>query len=103
ALLGEVDGVRLLPPERLAEATAISSSGIDEVFGQPTTWALGYGVGGPGNDPESASTIFGLGGVGGSFACGDTATGITWAVTKNRISNDFTTSTQLGQLIAEAT
>jgi CubicO group peptidase (beta-lactamase class C family) len=103
ALLGEVDGVRLLPPERLAEATAISSSGIDEVFGQPTTWALGYAVGGPGNDPESASAIFGLGGVGGSFACGDKATGITWAVTKNRISNDFTTSTQLGQLIAEAT
>jgi len=43
------------------------------------------------------------GGVGGSFACGDTATGSTWAVTKNRISNDFTTSTQLGQLIADAT
>jgi CubicO group peptidase (beta-lactamase class C family) len=100
ALLGEVDGVRLLTPERLAEATAISSSGTDEVFGQPTAWGLGFGIGGPAGDPQGAPTVFGLGGVGGSFACGDTATGVAWAVTKNRISNDFSTSIQLGQLIA---
>jgi CubicO group peptidase (beta-lactamase class C family) len=100
ALLGEVDGVRLLPPERVAEATAVSSSGVDEVFGMPTTWGLGYGIGGPAGDAQRAPTVFGLGGVGGSFACGDTATGIAWAVTKNRVSNDFSTSTQLGQLIA---
>ena len=100
ALLGEVDGVRLLTPERLAEATAISSSGTDEVFGQPTAWGLGYGIGGPAGDPQGAPTVFGLGGVGGSFACGNTATGVSWAVTKNRISNDFGTSIQLGQLIA---
>ena len=99
ALLGEVDGVRLLPPERVAEATAVSSSGVDEVFGMPTTWGLGYGIGGPGGDAQSAPTVFGLGGVGGSFACGDTATGVAWAVTKNRVSNDFSTSIQLGQLI----
>src|SRR5919106_341880 len=99
ALLGEVDGVRLLTPERLAEATAVSSSGTDEVFGMPTTWGLGYGIGGPGGGAEDAPTVFGYGGVGGSFACGDTATGIAWAVTKNRISNDFATATQLGQLI----
>ena len=46
--------------------------------------------------------MFGLGGVGGSFACGDTATGVAWAVTKNRVSNDFATSTQLGELISAA-
>ena len=102
ALLGEVDGVRLLPPERLAEATAISSSGLDEVFGMPTTWGLGYGIGGPAGDARESPTVFGLGGVGGSFACGDTASGVAWAVTKNRVSNDFSTSTQLGRLIAGA-
>jgi CubicO group peptidase (beta-lactamase class C family) len=102
ALLGEVDGVRLIPPERLAEATAVSSSGVDEVFGMPTTWGLGYGIGGPGGDAQGSPTVFGLGGVGGSFACGDTASGLAWAVTKNRISNDFSTSTQLDQLIAGA-
>jgi CubicO group peptidase (beta-lactamase class C family) len=102
ALLGEVDGVRLLPPERLAEATAISSDGVDEVFGMPTTWGLGYGIGGPAGDAKTSPTVFGLGGVGGSFACGDTASGIAWAVTKNRVSNDFGTSNQLGQLITGA-
>jgi CubicO group peptidase (beta-lactamase class C family) len=102
ALLGEVDGVRLLTPERLAEATAVSSSGTDEVFGMPTTWGLGYGIGGPAGDAQEAPTVFGLGGVGGSFACGDTAGGVAWAVTKNRVSNDFSTSTQLGRLIAGA-
>ena len=99
ALLGEVDGVRLLPPERLAEATAVSSSGTDEVFGMPTTWGLGYAIGGPTGDAQDAPTQFGLGGVGGSFACGDTASGVAWAVTKNRVSGDFSTATRLGQLI----
>jgi CubicO group peptidase (beta-lactamase class C family) len=102
ALLGEVDGVRLIPPERLAEATTVSSSGVDEVFGMPTSWGLGYGIGGPAGDAQTSPTVFGLGGVGGSFACGDTASGITWAVTKNRISNDFGTATQLGQLVTGA-
>jgi CubicO group peptidase (beta-lactamase class C family) len=102
ALLGEVDGVRLLTPGRLAEATAVSSSGPDEVFGQPTAWGLGYGIGGPTGDAQGTPTVFGLGGVGGSFACGDTATGVAWAVTKNRVSNDFSTSTRLGLLIAGA-
>jgi CubicO group peptidase (beta-lactamase class C family) len=97
ALLGEVDGVRLLSPERLREVTAVSSSGTDEVFGMPTTWALGYGIGLPGGPRDSA---FGVGGVGGSFAHGDTATGTAFAVTKNRVSSDFATATRLTQLVA---
>jgi CubicO group peptidase (beta-lactamase class C family) len=102
ALLGEVDGVRLLPPGRLAEVTAVSSSGTDEVFGMPTTWGLGYGIGGPDPTGPDTPTVFGLGGVGGSFACGDTASGIAWAVTKNRVSSDFATATQLSRLVAGA-
>jgi CubicO group peptidase (beta-lactamase class C family) len=102
ALLGEVDGVRLLTPERLRAVTAVSSSGTDEVFGQPTTWGLGYGIGGPDLEDRSATTVFGYGGVGGSFACGDTATGTAWAVTKNRVSNDFATSTRIGRLVNQA-
>jgi CubicO group peptidase (beta-lactamase class C family) len=101
ALLGEVDGVRLLTPERLREVTAVASSGVDEVFGMPTTWGLGYGIGGPGGDAQASPTVFGYGGVGGSFACGDTASGVAWAVTKNRVS-DFATATRLSRLISGA-
>jgi CubicO group peptidase (beta-lactamase class C family) len=100
AMLGEVDGVRLLTPERLGEVTAVSSSGTDEVFGMPTTWGLGYSIGLPGGPRDSA---FGVGGVGGSFAFGDTATGIAFAVTKNRVSSDFATATRLSQLVVDAT
>src|SRR4029450_7642750 len=85
ALLGEVDGVRLLTPERLRAGTAVSSSGTDEVFGQPTTWGLGYGIGGPDLEDRSATTVFGYGGGGGSFAGGDTAAGTHLAGTHNRV------------------
>ena len=99
ALLGEVDGVRLLTPERLAEVTAVSSSGTDEVFGMPTRWGLGYSIGLP---DGTRDTAFGIGGVGGSFAFGDTASGLAFGLTKNRVSNDFATATRLTQLVTGA-
>ena len=102
ALLGEVDGTRLISPERLREATAVSMSGVDQVFGMPTTWGLGYSIGGLGSAPQTSPTVFGIGGVGGSFACGDTATGIAFAVTKNRLTMDFSAATQLSQIVTEA-
>ena len=102
ALLGEVDGIRLIAPARLREATAVAMSGSDAVFGMPTTWGLGYAIGGLGSASQGSSTVFGVGGAGGSFACGDTATGIAFAVTKNRLTNDFNAATQLNQLVTEA-
>jgi len=101
ALLGEVDAVRLIPPARLREATAVAMSGTDEIFGMPTRWGLGYSIGGLGSG-SSSSSVFGVGGAGGSFACGDTATGIAFAVTKNRITSDFSAATQLSQLVTDA-
>src|SRR5207249_10020217 len=64
AILDEVDGVRLLSPDRLREATTKPVSGVDEVFGMPTTWALGYSIGVPGTSPQETQTAFGVGGVG---------------------------------------
>lgn len=96
SLLGEVDGVRLLPPARMREATALSASGVDEVFGMPTSWALGYSIGAPGLDRETA---FGVGGVGGSFAYADPATGIAFGLNKNRIAQDFNTARDIIRLI----
>ncbi|HYR50946.1 MAG TPA: serine hydrolase, partial [Candidatus Eisenbacteria bacterium] len=101
ALLGEVDAVRLIPPARLREATAVAMSGTDEIFGMPTRWGLGYSIGGLGSG-SSSSSVFGVGGAGGSFACGDTATGIAFAVTKNRLTADFSAATQLSQLVTDA-
>jgi len=103
ALLGDLDGVRLISEERLREATTLSMSGIDAVFGMPSAWALGYAIGRPGSSPEDAPTAFGVGGAGGSFAYGDTASGIAFGLTKNRLTNDFNSVTEIVQIVTEAT
>src|SRR5437764_11801554 len=95
AILAEVDGVRLLSPDRSREATTKPVSGGDEVFGMPTTWALGYSIGAPG---QSSDTAFGVGGVGGSFAYGDSKTGVAFALTKNRLTQDFSAAERVIQL-----
>jgi CubicO group peptidase (beta-lactamase class C family) len=99
ALLGEVDGVRLISPQRLREATTLSMSGVDAVFGMPSAWALGYSLGRLGSTPQESPTAFGVGGVGGSFAYADTATGIAFAFTKNRLQQDFNAATRLVQIV----
>lgn len=95
ALLGEVDGIRLISPERLREATTLSTSGIDEVFGMPSAWGLGYAIGLPGSSAQETPTVFGVGGAGGSFAYGDTASGLASALTKNRLTMDFDAAVQI--------
>jgi hypothetical protein len=100
ALLGEADGTRLISLERLREATKVAMRGNDEVFGMPTTWALGYAIGGLGTSNDSDS-VFGVGGAGGSFAFGDTFTGVAFAVTKNRLTPDFNAAKELSQLVTE--
>jgi CubicO group peptidase (beta-lactamase class C family) len=102
ALLGEVDGMRLISAARLREATTATFSGLDAVFGMPTTWALGYAIGAPGASEQESKTQFGVGGVGGGFAYGDTATGVAFALTKNMLANDFNAATQIIQIVTEA-
>ena len=65
----------------------------------PTRWGLGYAIGLP---DGSRDTAFGVGGVGGSFAFGDTASGLAFGLAKNRVSNDFATATRLTQLVTGA-
>ena len=102
AMLGTVGGVRILPESRLRAATAEPFSGIDEVFGMPTTWAGGYSVGVVGLEPKDPPTAFGVGGVGGSFAGFDTATGITFGIMKNRLQQDFNAATEIAGLIFDS-
>jgi CubicO group peptidase (beta-lactamase class C family) len=102
ALLGEVDGVRLISPERLREMSAPAFSGTDEIMGNPVTWALGYAIGRIGTDPQETQTAFGWGGIGGSFAYADTATGVAFALTKNRLTPDFGVAQQIDEIVTKA-
>jgi CubicO group peptidase (beta-lactamase class C family) len=102
ALLGEVDGVRLVSPERLREITAVAFSDVDQIMGFPTTWALGYSIGRPGTEPQESPTVFGWGGLGGSHAYADTATGTTFALTKNRLTPSFDAAEQVAGIVTKA-
>jgi CubicO group peptidase (beta-lactamase class C family) len=102
ALLDDVDGVRLVSSERLHEISAGTFSGVDQIMGFPTTWTLGYAVGGIGTASQETPTVFGVGGVGGSYACADTATGVAWALTKNRLTADFGAAEQIGGIVTNA-
>ncbi|MER7008581.1 serine hydrolase domain-containing protein [Dactylosporangium sp. NPDC000555] len=101
ALLGEVDGVRLISPDRLREVTAPAVSGVDEIAGLPTTRGLGYGLGFDG--PLDGPTLFGMAGSGGTAAFADTATGIAVAVAKTTVSaGDYTTFNRIADVVAKA-
>jgi CubicO group peptidase (beta-lactamase class C family) len=102
ALLGEVDGVRLISPETLRTATAPAMAGTDEVFGNPSRWSLGFSIGGLDSSAADTSTVFGMGGAGGSFACGDTATGIAFGMTKNRLTPHFDAATRITRIVTES-
>jgi CubicO group peptidase (beta-lactamase class C family) len=102
ALLDEVDGVRLISPERLREVSAVAMSGVDEIFGFPSSWGLGYSIGQFMSNARDTQTVFGVGGVGGSHAYADTATGTTFALTKNRLTPSFDTAEQVAGIVTKA-
>jgi hypothetical protein len=43
-----------------------------------------------------------MGGVGGSYACADTATGVAFAVTKNRLTPSFDAAERLSGIVTRA-
>jgi hypothetical protein len=43
-----------------------------------------------------------MGGVGGSYAYADTATGVTFALTKNRLTPDFGAAQQIDDIVTKA-
>ncbi|UBU14863.1 serine hydrolase domain-containing protein [Nonomuraea gerenzanensis] len=103
ALLGPVDGVRLISAERLREVSTPIVDDVDRVFGNRAVLSNGYAVGRLGTDPGDTPTVFGWAGSGGSYACADTATGVAFAVAKNRLAADFTTAQTIAAIVAETT
>jgi CubicO group peptidase (beta-lactamase class C family) len=81
ALMGEVDGVRLISPERLREVTTVLTDGPDWAFNGDAPKTLGYAA-------EVGGTRFGWGGMGGSLAGFYPAYNLAVACTKNYLSAD---------------
>jgi CubicO group peptidase (beta-lactamase class C family) len=102
AVLGEVDGVRLISQEQLREVSAVAMSGVDEIFGFPSSWGLGYVIGQFLSNAQETQHIFGVGGIGGSHAYADTATGTAFALTKNRLAPSFDTAEEVAGIVTNA-
>jgi CubicO group peptidase (beta-lactamase class C family) len=87
ALIGDgVDGVQLLPPERIRSATTVQTDAVDSVLGRPIRMGLGYSLGRPTASMSERVSAFGYGGCGGSTAFADPEHGFTFALTKNRLA-----------------
>jgi CubicO group peptidase (beta-lactamase class C family) len=82
-----LDGVRLLPAERIQEASALQIEAPDRVLGVPVRRALGYHLGEPQSAMSARSTAFGHAGAGGSLGFADPAYQFAFALTKNRMQN----------------
>jgi CubicO group peptidase (beta-lactamase class C family) len=81
ALMDEVDGVRLISPERLREVTTVLTDGPDWAFGGDGPKTLGYAA-------EIGGARFGWGGMGGSLAGFYPAQHLAVACTKNYLGVD---------------
>jgi CubicO group peptidase (beta-lactamase class C family) len=101
ALLTDVDGVRLVSAEHLAQVTGVASAGIDEITAYPTSRGLGYDVGFQAG--LDRPTVFGMAASGGTAAYADTASGVSIAIAKNRVTaGDYSSFLQLSEIIAKA-
>lgn len=78
ACIGDVDGVRLLRPETLADATRVQSAGEDLVLGYETRYATGFQLSFPFR-PMAGDGSFGHYGMGGSVGFADAGRGIAFA------------------------
>ncbi|MER7558314.1 serine hydrolase domain-containing protein [Nocardioides sp. NPDC126508] len=82
-----LDG-RLIAADQLEELSAVAFEGTDQVFGSPARLALGYPLG-----------RIGWPGGGGSYAYADPTTGISFAITKTRLTPGFATAQRLSDLV----
>lgn len=96
ALVGEVDGVRLLRPETVARATEVQVSGPDHVIGLPMTFGLGYMT------PPSAGGdgVFGHDGAGGSLGMADPAGEWSFGYVMNQMQFGLTGDARSAGLVA---
>ncbi|HZV74983.1 MAG TPA: serine hydrolase domain-containing protein [Conexibacter sp.] len=73
---GELDGVRILGRDLLAEAVAVQAEGHDELLGYDVRWGLGMMLDGD---------TFGMGGIGGTVAWGDETRRLGFAFVPRRL------------------
>ena len=101
ALLGHIDGVELVSPNRLREMAAPAFSGIDQVMGFPTHLGAGLQPARLGGVESRPGSTFGMAGSNGSAAYADIDSGVAVAVMRNRIVGDMSAVAAIDQMVAD--
>jgi CubicO group peptidase (beta-lactamase class C family) len=100
---GELDGVRLLSPERIRKATEIQVDETDVILQQPVRRALGYGLGGlPSGGMEALANrpkAFGHSGLGGSLGFADPERNFAFGLTKNLMERNDPEQTKTSSIV----
>lgn len=102
ALLGDVDGVELVSPARLAAMAAVRFEGQDEVMGVPSMWAFGFSPQRPGGVPSRKGSTFGMAGMNGSAAYADIDSGVAVAVMRSRCDADLALVGEVDRIVADS-
>ena len=84
ATIGEIDGIRLLRPETVREATRVVSRGPDRVIFVETCFGLGFSLP-PMLGADCGPSAFGHPGAGGSLGFADPEAGLAFAYVMNRM------------------
>lgn len=85
SLAGGVDGVQLLPPSRVKQATLVQVDSVDALSGAPALRGLGYILGRPLTPMGGRPSVFGHSGTGGAIGFADPDYQFAFALTKTRI------------------
>ena len=102
AMLGHVQGVKLVSGQRRGEMAAVAFTGMDEVMGFPVSWALGYSPDRPGGVRSRCGSTFGMVGANGSAAYADIDSGLAVAVMRNGpAAGGLAAAARIDRLIAE--
>lgn len=80
-----VEGVRLLSPETIQQATELQTEQVDLVLGEAQPRGLGWVLGNPASAMGRRRTAFGHRGAGGSIGFADPEHRFAFALTKNRL------------------
>ncbi|MDA8381292.1 MAG: serine hydrolase [Actinomycetota bacterium] len=89
ALVGNVDGVRILDAERIAAAKSIESNGPDRVLVFPSVFGEGFMCHDPVHSPLLGPGSFGHSGAGGSLGFADADADIGFGYVMNRMLFNF--------------
>lgn len=87
-LIGEVDGVRVLGPETIRDASTARSDGPDRVLLVPTRFGLGFMLHGM-FSPMLSEASFGHAGAGGSLGFADPEAGIAFGYVMNQMQQNL--------------